>query len=354
MTVTAGCTRLWPIRIAWSHYRMITEAELRCPPGKDPGSPAPTADHGARQAFSPGDPMIAFAYHCLRVELARLHGVRPDEHDVPSPGGVHRMRIAVRRIRAALRLFRELLPHGEARQLNKEFRWLARQLGEVRDLDVYNENLADYTGAIPSGDREQLAAYELHLRRERKHARVALGRLFTGERYRRLMQSFESFLQNGPSDAQLRRYASFTVRDGIPHYLKIGTERVLKRGAKITGKSPPEKLHRLRIHCKRLRYEIEFFRELRPEALAKPAKAAKRLQDFLGEYQDACTASERLAAYAQSLQREGGGVSELVPLGRLMQSQDARAAALRERFPKEWSRFRKAVSRNWNKRLTSN
>jgi CHAD domain-containing protein len=168
------------------------------------------------------------------------------------------------------------------------------------------------------------------------------------------MQSFESFLENGPSDARLRRYASFTVRDGIPHYLKIGTERVLKRGAKITENSPPEKLHRLRIHCKRLRYELEFFRELRPEALAKPAKAAKRVQDFLGEYQDACTASERLAAYAQSLQREGGGVSELVPLGRLMQSQDARAAALRERFPKEWSRFRRAVSRNWSKRLASN
>jgi triphosphatase len=331
---------------------MVSESELRRS-GQEPAPPEQATGHGALPPCGPDDPMIEFAYRCLRAELARLHGTVPDEGGVPSPDGVHQMRIAVRRIRAALRLFRDLLPRGATRRLNKEFRWLARQLGEVRDLDVYNESLADYAGAIPSGDREQLASYELHVRRERKHARAALGHLLTGERYRRLMRSFAAYVKNRPSDKQLQRHASFTVRDGIPHYLKRGTKRVLERGARITDDSPPEKLHRLRIHCKRLRYELEFFRELQPQALAKPTKAAKRVQDFLGEYQDACTASERLAAYAQSLQCDDGNVSELVPLGRLMQSQDARAAALRERFPREWSRFRKAVSRNWSKRLAS-
>src|SRR3970040_1177120 len=89
-------------------------------------------DAEARQLFQPqrdlspsdrasdkSDPMIVFAYACLRGEFASLLQHRPSPDEVPSPDDIHRMRIAARRLRVALRLFKDIL-RGEAAQLAEE------------------------------------------------------------------------------------------------------------------------------------------------------------------------------------------------------------------------------------------
>ena len=57
------------------------------------------------------------------------------------------MRVAVRRLRAAVQLFRPYLPQQDAAYLRKELRRLGRALGPVRDYDVMLENLAAYRAA---------------------------------------------------------------------------------------------------------------------------------------------------------------------------------------------------------------
>jgi triphosphatase len=305
-----------------------------------------SGDHGS-DGFGPADAMIDFAWFCFQQQLVRLDQSRPPAGEAPAPEGVHQTRIAVRRIRAALRLFAALLPPVTSRRLNEEFRWLARRLGEVRDLDVQSERIAKEAKPISKADRARLAPYEHFLQSERDQARATLEPLFTSERYVVLMRRYRKFVTAGPSAAQRRRHGGLLIGDAAPRHLTEESAQVLARGAKITDDSRPGKLHRLRIHCKRLRYQFEFFMMIYPRALADAAKSARRMQDFLGEYQDVCTARQRLKLYAKSPAAQQAGPAQLIALGRLRQRQEENARALRRQFPGQWARFRKKVDRNW-------
>jgi CHAD domain-containing protein len=66
------------------------------------------------------------------------------------------------------------------------------------------------------------------------------------------------------------------------HYDKVG-----KRGAAINAQTPPERVHELRIECKKLRYLLELFAELYPSSQIKRAiQSLKGLQDVLGNFND--------------------------------------------------------------------
>jgi CHAD domain-containing protein len=133
-------------------------------------------------------------------------------------------------------------------------------------------------------------------------------------------------------------------------------KRVLRGGRKITAESEDEKLHRLRIRAKRLRYELEFFAEVFPE-LAKAVKATKQLQEVLGEHQDACTASARLCDYAREHEpkrvRPQAAAREPSALERLRSTQEHKAADARQRFASEWQRFERAIDRVKLKKLAA-
>jgi CHAD domain-containing protein len=295
-----------------------------------------------RKALRPSGPMIVFAYDCLRREFAALLARQPAVNATPSPADVHQMRIATRRLRVALKLFKRMLPK-ESRQFRKEFRRFARALGEVRDLDVYSDNFRSYAQGVAPENIHELGGYELHLRRERTEARNDLAALFAEDRHAALLQSFAELVDGAPSPAAVRRWRSFKVADGVDKYLKKSLKRVLKLGRKIGSEARAKDLHRLRIRTKRFRYELEFF-VAAYSSLDRAAKATKALQDLLGVHQDACTATERLRTYASSLRKRGGGTMPAA-LGTLVEGQQQQARAVRERFGAEWRAFEHAVAR---------
>jgi CHAD domain-containing protein len=292
--------------------------------------------------LKPRDPMIVFAYDCLRREFEALIARQPASESAPTPEDVHQMRIATRRLRVALRLFRRMLPH-EAKAFRGDFSRFARALGEVRDLDVYSDNFRAYAQAVAPENLDELGGYELHLRRERSEARNKLTALFGDERHAQLLQVFGEFLDGAPAPAAVRRWRSFKVADGVDKYLKRSLKRVLKLGRKIGSEARAKDLHRLRIRTKRFRYELEFFVAVYP-SLGKVAKATKVLQDLLGVHQDACTATARLETYARSLRKRG---SKTMPagLGTLVGSQQQQAREVRDKFGPEWRTFEHAVAR---------
>jgi CHAD domain-containing protein len=295
--------------------------------GGDP-TRAPNAD----------DPLIVFAYASLRRELDSLREHTPQPGELPEPDKVHRMRIAARRLRAALRLFRRVLPEKRAAALRKELRWFGRALSEVRDLDVYAEDFRSYLQTLPREQLQSLGSYELHVRRARAEARAALGALFGGERYLALLAAFAEFLEGQPSAAALRRSGSLLVSDGFEKHLRKSAKRVRKVGRKIGPKARGKKLHKLRICVKRLRYELEFFTGVYP-SLDGAAKATKALQDVLGAHQDACTASARLQRHLRSLAARDKGAGAPAALQRLLESERRRVQEARRAFAAEWRRF---------------
>lgn len=305
-----------------------------------------TATEGSQERAStlgPDDPMIAFAYSCLRQEFESLLSQQPKPGQLPTPENVHRMRIATRRLRSALRMFEKLLPEKAAERLSKDLRWFARALGDVRDLDVYAENFRAYLQEVPSERVQELAGYELHLRRARNEARDKLRELFANERYTALLAAFASLLDGAPSRAALRRWRSFRVKDGVEKYLAKSVKRVRKLRREIGHKTNARDLHKLRIRTKRLRYELEFFASIYPTLLGV-AKAAKALQDVLGAHQDAHTATTRLRSYARLLrEREPTAAAQPSALQDLLKSQRQKAIEARRAFAEEWQRFENAV-----------
>lgn len=308
-------------------------------------APAPTPEPApvVAAAPKPGDPMIVFAYACLRREFDSLLEHTPQPNELPAPENIHQLRIATRRLRTALRLFRHLLPTNAA-ALRKELRWFARALGDVRDLDVYAENFRAYLQTLPPEQLQDLGGYELHLRRARAEARSDLGALFGDARYTALLAAFADFLDGAPTPAALRRWRSFEISDGFKKYLRKSAKRVQKLGRKIGREAQAKKLHELRIRTKRLRYELEFFTEVYP-SLGGTAKATKALQEVLGAHQDACTASTRLRRYARSLPARDDGAAAPVALQQLLESQQRKAAEARRAFGSQWRRFAKTIAR---------
>ena len=295
-----------------------------------------------KRRIRPSDPMIVFAYECLRREFGDLAARRPVADKPPTIEDVHRMRIAMRRLRVALRLFRRMLPR-EAKEFRNGLRAFARALGDTRDLDVHADVFRTYAQTVPAESLAELGGYELHLRRERAESRARMIERFSDDRYDELLESFGALLEDAPSPGAVRRWRSFKVSDGVDKYLKKSLKRVLKLGRKVGDEAHAKDLHRLRIRAKRLRYELEFF-AVAYKSLDKAALEAKALQDLLGEHQDACTASDRLRRYARSLRKHAGAAMPAA-LDRLAQAERQRAGEVRKAFPAEWRCFERSVAR---------
>ena len=125
---------------------------------------------GAIPHIGSNDACILFAYAILAREAAMLADYRPQGENAPTAHAIHQLRVAARRLRVALRLFRRMLPSKAAAHLLAELRWFARSLGELRDLDVYAQAFKAYAQSLPPERRAQLSGYELFLRRERAAA----------------------------------------------------------------------------------------------------------------------------------------------------------------------------------------
>ena len=239
---------------------------------------------------------------CKRL-LARLDAVL--EMNAPGieadldPECLHDFRVATRKARSLLREMRRVFPRTVTRRLRADLGWLGQCTGPVRDLDVH---LMDFgagagtgTGAgdgAGAGDAEAgtdgaAAALRAHLEASREREFRALCRTLRSARYRRVRSALRRFLETAPparprSENALAPIAALSAARILKVY-----HHILSGGRAIGDESPPESLHDLRKSCKRLRYLLEFFRDIHP---ARPVERTiarlKRLQDNLGAFQD--------------------------------------------------------------------
>ncbi len=200
--------------------------------------------------------------------------------------GIHQMRVAVRRLRAVLSAFGQMLPADQQRAASDELRWLADALGPARNLDVFEASLlAPARSAITEpGHMEALTAAVV---RRRKAAYAQAKKAVRSTRYTalllRLLRWFESCGWRGSMASQdlERPIAALAVS------ILGGRGRVVKRRGKGFGKQSATQRHRLRIALKKQRYAIEALAALYPEdEVRRYTKRLKRLQDDLGEAND--------------------------------------------------------------------
>ena len=240
---------------------------------------------------------VAFAV--LRRQFAEMRAHEPGTRIGEDPEELHDMRVATRRMRAALRLFEGALPE-RAKWFREELRWLAGSLGDVRDLDVQIQRLETWRGEADGESSDSLGKILDVVKKRRAEARGRMLEALDSARYERLEASFGEMLRRGPgAERELaqgngRAPEGEPVTSAAPPLISARFRKWRKAAGRLDESSPPDDFHDLRKKGKRLRYALEFVSEVYGKPVAGLISTLKALQDDLGDHQDAAVAAETL------------------------------------------------------------
>jgi CHAD domain-containing protein len=297
--------------------------------------------HGlALPRVGPDDPAAAAVQAALAEGLHRLRVHDPAARE-GDPEGVHRLRTTTRRLRSALGLFAGLTDRAWADRVADDLKWLAGKLGDVRDLDVLTDRLA--AAARDAGTVEALDPLFAQLRERHQAASAALAEALRGDRYAGLTGRLADALAAIP----LADAAWEPCRSALPPLVGGVWGRLKKAGRALTPDDPDEQYHEVRKRAKRARYAAETVADaLDPEAsdaAGRFARRARKVQDVLGEHQDAVVAAAEIRKAADAHPTLG---PFNFAAGRLLETQLRAADTSRAGFPAVWDRLdRKKVVR---------
>jgi triphosphatase len=236
-------------------------------------------DHVGASAIALGDDMTAaegfraIGFSCLHHLAANRAAVLKDD-----PEGIHQMRVGLRRLRAALSLFKPLIEGPEFETIKKDLKWVTGELGPARDFDVFvAKTIAPMEKQPPAG----LAALETDIKTRRNRGFVRAKHMVRSQRYRRILLKTGLWLAGGDwttRGGQLRRdRRERKLKDMARDILAARTAQATKKLKKLEGLDVLRR-HKLRIALKKLRYAVGFFESLFP----KPKRFAARLKDLQG------------------------------------------------------------------------
>jgi len=199
------------------------------------------------------------------------------------PEFIHQARVALRRLRSAIKLFAPVLPAEFVSTYGQTWQTLASALGEARNWDVFlGETLPPIQQAFPA-DKDIKRLRKAALVRA-KSARQSITALLAVREFPCLLLEFTAavYTLDGSPTLSLTDFCQQQIR----RYSKKARQLALRH-----NELTPEERHKMRIAFKKLRYSIEFFTPLLPSRRLKPYLAALgQLQDELGLINDHVTA----------------------------------------------------------------
>lgn len=265
------------------------------------------------------------------------------------PEALHKERVALRHLRATVRTFGFAMPPRLRATLPDELRWLARELGQVRDLDVQHANLTARCRQLDPDLRRHLRPFQRFLRRQRHARRAQLAEAMTSRRYDRLLLALERFAMSPPPKI-LRGDAARPIAQTARTAIERALRRLVRTGDAIGAMPKPDELHALRIRAKRLRYVLDAVTPLTGRPGRKLAAEIARLQDVLGGFHDAVVASHAVRAYRDA---EGATTSPVVHrvLSEAADDELRRAGMAQAEFAQAWQRFTDKKRRRHARRL---
>ncbi len=311
--------------------------------------PEPRLTTGRTPGVMGGDPLAEAGRKILRFHFARMLEREGGTRNGEDMEDLHRMRVATRRMRAAWRLFGDAYKLKAERRYVRELRVVASSLGAVRDLDVLLENLAAYVAAHPAEEGEALQPLAAAWQEQREAARRRMVAMLDSAAYRHFVDDYLAFVEtDGAAARPVEATAPSRVRDTATSRVWGAYEQVRAYDATLAW-ADVATIHQLRIASKRLRYALEFFREvLGPEA-GPLIERVTRLQDHLGLLNDADVAArlarEFLVASAARL-----SPPTIEAVGRYLGARDRDVTRLRRSLPAAWrplaaESFRRALGR---------
>jgi triphosphatase len=252
------------------------------------------------------------------------------------PECLHQLRVGVRRLRAALSVYRDVMPSGRRRAVGRAFRRFEHSLGPARDWDVLVGKF-DQAEYIPGKRRQDFSGLIELAKARRSEAHDRLAKALKPTEITKLLRAAQQFA--------VRRGAGPTLRMPIRKFavqVLESRDRKARRLGRHVRSLGTTKLHRLRICVKKLRYASEFFEKLWPQATTEPyMELLKQLQDELGEMQDAVSA-ERLITDVRKDHRKDFGHAARLAKNRIKTSRQH----ARHKINHHWRNF-KVARRFW-------
>jgi inorganic triphosphatase YgiF len=296
-------------------------------------------DMSTEEAFS------AIVNNCLDQLRANEEAVLTIEDDE----AIHQFRVALRRLRAIVSAYRDLVDDDVHAMISIDLRWLQRQFGPARDLDVL---IAETLKPIHNRLRAQ-PAFDLLLETA-EHARAEARRsahlAIENPRYVVMLIQLYRRLHSGDwRRASGRARLGAPIADFARPLLQSRHKRLMRLGTRYQVLPEPE-LHRLRILAKKMRYAAEAFHSLyKPKPVKKYVSSLAAIQDSLGSLNDAFVSRQILSGLAQRLVADRGmaGADANLLQGLVLGWQTARIDRDLESFKDVWRSFAEQ-KRFWN------
>ncbi|HEY9621002.1 MAG TPA: CHAD domain-containing protein [Crinalium sp.] len=203
------------------------------------------------------------------------------------PEHLHQMRVAIRRLRTALRIFAAAIDLPKAAG-DKRLRHIARELGQLRDLDVQIATLKDdYRPRLSKSEKHLLEEGLDALHQKRRKAFSSVAKLLDHSSYHHLKTAYETWLECPSYQLQ----AQFPLSSILPDLLNPIVSNLLLHPGWFVSVDPlsPDNaptLHDLRKVFKQARYQAEFFASCYGDSFKAWIEEMKTLQDSLGKFQD--------------------------------------------------------------------
>jgi CHAD domain-containing protein len=204
------------------------------------------------------------------------------------PIALHQMRVALTHLRTSILFFSPMVDDAITERIRDELKWLNRQLGAVRDLDVAIERIAAANSELPQGPPHFQSWQE-----KRAEGHRQLTRSLLSARYRRLVERTSGWIENGPWCTKTGKQAARRRATPIAAYavdkLVQWEEKLLKKCGKLR-RMDARKRHRLRLLNKKLTYSIDSLADLFSDKLFLKQKTAlkhlRKAQRCLGQLND--------------------------------------------------------------------
>ncbi|MGH7412066.1 MAG: CHAD domain-containing protein, partial [Candidatus Methylomirabilis sp.] len=201
------------------------------------------------------------------------------------PEAIHDMRVALRRLQAALRLLKACYPPKRLRRYRRQLRTLLQTLGAVRDQDIIIGDLALHAEASADPVKEALARVMAQRRTVQQQERAKSLRLLDKLQEGNFSQNLLSFVRG----ARGFKRAPSQGRFG-PEIASIATKALSSwngRRRELQAQDDPETLHQMRIAIKRLRYTLELCCLANGQQYRECVERLTEMQRVLGDLHDA-------------------------------------------------------------------
>jgi CHAD domain-containing protein len=325
-------------------YYTTTEPRLRIAAGTLPRS---TRDDTGWRA---GDIVLA----ALRSQCEELRAQDPRVRQ-EVPGSVTLMRVAARQLRSTLRGFGRILHSEHTRVVADELKWLGAQLAEGHDTEVMIERFTHVVRDLP----EHLIVGPLATDLERSLGQLALQgeqtitAALNSHRYLALQDMLDQLLHQPPMTRRAQRPALTELPKSVAKAFRK-LDRLLDAATALPpGPERDGALHEARKADKQVRYMTDVVAPVIGGPARRLRRQTTKLQDLLGDYQDAVVARPALRQLATAAHGQGHNAftysvlyaTEHARMERVMRELPHRLEHLRDDRTLSWLRHNPRPSR---------